>query len=176
MFYNAANGKIEIGNTDMDYVSFGNGDTALIIIPGLGDGLKTVKGMAVALAMMYRHYAKGYKVFIISRKNNLEQGYATRDMAADYKKAMKGLSISKADIIGISQGGMIAQYIAVDYPEIVSKLVLAVTLSKQNEKVQRVIGSWIKMAESNDYNSIILDTAVKLYTEKRLKNTGHFIH
>ena len=44
MFYNAANGNIIIGNTDMDYISFGKGDKNLIMIPGLGDGLKTVKG------------------------------------------------------------------------------------------------------------------------------------
>jgi len=56
------------------------------------------------------------------------------------------IGISKADIIGFSQGGMIAQYIAIDYPELVGKLVLAVTLSKQNETVQKVIGRQIQTA------------------------------
>ncbi len=30
----------------MDYVTFGKGKKSLVIIPGLGDGLQTVKGMA----------------------------------------------------------------------------------------------------------------------------------
>lgn len=36
----------------------------------------------------------------------------------------------KAEVMGVSQGGMIAQYLAIDYPELVEKLVL-VTSSKQ---------------------------------------------
>jgi len=169
MFYNATSGKIEIGSSDMDFVSFGKGDKCLVMIPGLSDGLRTVKGMAAPLAMMYRCFASSYKVYVLSRKNHIETGYYTRDMAADYAAAMEKLGISRADVIGVSQGGMIAQYIAIDYPELVGKLVLAVTLAKQNETVQRVVGSWIKMAELNDYRNIFIDTAEKSYTEKRLK-------
>ena len=169
MLYKAKSGTIKIENEDMDFISFGKGDKSLVMIPGLSDGLRTVKGMATTMALLYRCYAKNYVVYVISRKNQLKEGYSTRDMAADYKKAMEKLAISKADIIGISQGGMIAQYIAIDYPEVVEKLVLAVTLSKQNETVQKVVSSFIKMAELNDYKSIIIDTSEKSYTEKRLK-------
>jgi len=169
MLYNAKNGNLKIGSSDMDYVSFGKGLRSLVIIPGLGDGLRTVKGTAAGLAVMYKCFAEDYKVYVMSRKNLLEAGCSTRDMAADYKAAMDVLGISQADFLGVSQGGMIAQYIAIDYPDLVTKLVLAVTLSKQNKTVQRVISSWIKMAESSDYKSILIDTAEKIYTEKRLK-------
>jgi len=169
MFYNTANGNIKIGNTDMDYISFGKGDKSLVMLPGLGDGLKTVKGAAIAIAIMYKCFAYRYKVYVFSRKNQLEKGYSTRDMAEDCKTAMEKLGIAQADVMGISQGGMIAQYITIDYPELVEKLVLAVTLSRQNETVQEVIGSWLKMAELNDYKSIFIDTTEKSYTEKRLK-------
>jgi len=40
---------------------------------------------------------------------------------------MDELGISEADVIGVSQGGMIAQNLAIDRPELVNKLVLAVT-------------------------------------------------
>jgi pimeloyl-ACP methyl ester carboxylesterase len=169
MLYNASNGNLKVGNMDMDYISFGKGNKNLVLIPGLGDGLKTVKGAATAIAMMYRCFAKSYKVYVFSRKNNMELGYSTRDMAADLKMAMGKLGLSNADFMGISQGGMIAQYIAIDFPELVNKLILVVTLSRRNETVQNVISSWIKMAKSNDYRTIFIDTAEKLYTEKRLK-------
>ena len=174
MFYNAKNGSIKIGNADMDYISFGKGDKTLIMIPGLSDGLKTVKGAAAALAIMYRCFAGSYKVYVFSRKNPLERGCSTRDMAADCKTAMKLLGISRADFMGISQGGMIAQYLAIDFPELVNKLILAVTLSRPNETIQKVAKSWIKMAESSDYKSIFIDTAEKSYTEKRLKKYRPF--
>lgn len=123
----------------MDYISFGEGSKKLVMIPGLGDALKTVKGSAVAFAIAYREYAKDYKVYVFSRKNQMVEGYSTRDMAKDQAEAMKILGISKASVMGVSEGGMIAQYIAVDYPEMVEKLVLAVTLSRQNKTVQSVI-------------------------------------
>ena len=52
MLYNAYNGSVCVGNSEMDYVSFGNGNKNLIMLPGLGDGLATVKGLAFAFSMM----------------------------------------------------------------------------------------------------------------------------
>ncbi|MBC3796873.1 alpha/beta fold hydrolase [Acetobacterium tundrae] len=169
MFYNAKNGNIRIDNTDMDYISFGNGQKNLIMVPGLGDGLKTVKGTAIAFAMMYKEFAKDYKVYVFSRKNQLEEGYSTKDMANDQAEAMKKLGISKASIMGVSQGGMIAQYMAIDYPELIDKLILAVTVSRQNGTIQSVVNNWIAMAEDNDYKGIFIDTSEKSYSEKNLK-------
>ena len=174
MFYNAKNGNIKIGNSDMDFVSFGKGDKSLIMIPGLSDGVTTVKGKAILMAMMYKCFAKSYKVYMISRKNHMEKGYSTRNMAADYKTVMDRLGMSKAEIIGFSQGGMIAQYIAIDYPELIGKLVLAVTLSKQNETVQKVINSWIKMVEASDFKRFTIDSMEKCYAEKSLKKYRPF--
>jgi len=169
MLSNTKNGTITIGDTDMDYISFGKGSDILIMLPGLGDGLSTVKGTALPFALAYRAYAVKYKVYVFSRKNRLKEGYSTRDMAKDQAEAMKMLGISKADILGISQGGMIAQYLAIDYPNLVNKLVLAVTLSKQNETIQKVVSSWIEMTKHGDYKGLIIDTAEKSYSERYLK-------
>ncbi|MBP3487430.1 MAG: alpha/beta hydrolase [Roseburia sp.] len=169
MFWNAKNGRVSIGDSDMDYISFGKGEDILIMLPGLGDGLTTVKGMAVPMAMTYRMYARNYKVYIFSRKNHLEAGYSTRDMAADQARAMRMLGISKAKVLGISQGGMIAQYLAIDYPELVEKLVLAVTSPRQNGTIRAVAGNWVKLAEQGNYKGLMIDTAEKSYSENYLK-------
>lgn len=169
MLLNAKNGAVAIGDTEMEYISFGKGKEILIMLPGLGDGLSTVKGTALPFAMAYRAYAAKYKVYVFSRKNHLKEGYSTRDMAKDQAEAMKMLGISQADIMGVSQGGMIAQYLAIDYPNLVNKLVLAVTLSKQNETIQKVANSWIEMANHGDYKGLIIDTAEKSYSEGYLK-------
>jgi Predicted hydrolases or acyltransferases (alpha/beta hydrolase superfamily) len=174
MLYNAKNGSIKIGNTDMDYISFGRGSKNLVMLPGLGDGLRTVKGTAIVMAVMFRKYAKDYKVYVFSRKNQLEENCSIRDMAKDQKEAMDKLGISKASFIGISQGGMIAQYIAVDYPETVEKIILTVTLSKQNETMKKVLNHWIKLALSSDHRSLLTDTMEKAYTEKYLKRYRPF--
>lgn len=169
MFWKAKNNRIRIGDSTMDYISFGTGSDTLIVIPGLGDGLTTVKGMAVPMALAYHKFAKDYKVYFFSRKNDLSPGYSTRDMAEDQAEAMKLLGIKRAKVWGVSQGGMIAQYLAIDHPELVERLVLTVTSSRQNDIIKNAVSSWISMAEKNDYKHLMIDTAEKSYTEKYLK-------
>lgn len=169
MFAGAKGGCVRIGDTDMDYISFGRGQDILIMLPGLGDGLTTVKGMALPLAITYRMYARNYKVYVFSRKNSMERGYSTRDMAKDQAEAMKILGIPKANVMGISQGGMIAQYLAIDHPALVEKLVLAVTLSRQNQNIQEAVGKWMKLAGQGDYKSLMIDTAERSYSDRYLK-------
>lgn len=171
MLYNAKNGAVPIENTEMEYISFGSGEKTLIMLPGLGDGLKTARGLALPFALMFRKYAGDYKVYVFSRKNALEEGYSTRDMARDTKEAMDRLGIAGADIIGISQGGMIAQYIAVDYPDEVGKLVLAVTLARPNPLIREAVVGWLRMAEAGDYKGLFIDTAERSYSEAYLKKT-----
>ena len=69
MFYNAKNGTVTVGGIPMDYVVFGKGQSPLVILPGLSDGLKTVRGQAVTLAMYYKQFAKLFTIYIFSRKN-----------------------------------------------------------------------------------------------------------
>lgn len=166
---NARNISIEIGSTDMDCISFGKGDRNLIMIPGLGDSLKTVKGTALPFSLMYRMFAEEFKVYVISRKNQIEKNYTTRDMAADLAYAIRKLSIQKARVMGVSEGGMIAQYLAIDYPEITEKLILAVTLCKPNKTSEEVLPHWIALAEKNDFPGLFSDMSEKIYTPKRVK-------
>lgn len=169
MLFHAKNGAVCVGDMNMDYVSFGRGGDVVVMLPGLGDGLRTVRGMALPLVMLYRIYAKDHSVFIFSRRNDLPDGHSTQDMAEDQARAMEALGIGGADVIGISQGGMIAQYLAIDHPGSVRRLVLAVTLSEQNEVIQKVVSGWISMARRGDYRSLMIDTAEKSYSERYLK-------
>lgn len=164
MPYNAKNCKLKIEDTDMDYIIFGNGKKPLIMIPGLGDGLKNVKNMAVPFSLMYKEFAKNYRVYIFSRRNQQREGFNTKDMAKDVKYAMDILGIKNADMIGISQGGMIAQHFAVDFPEAVNKLVLAVTSSKPRPILQNTIIKWMTLAERREDQALMTDMAEKMYT------------
>lgn len=169
MLYNAKNGSLALDGTTMNYISFGNGDKNIILLPGVGDGLKTVKGMALPFAFLYRSLAKSFKVYVFSRRNNLPEKFSTEDMAADLKTAVDILGISKASVVGVSQGGMIAEHFAADYPDRVERLVLTVTLAEQNNTVRAVIGNWLEMARRGDYRGIMTDTSEKSYSEKYLR-------
>ena len=150
----------------MDYVTFGKGNKPLVIIPGLGDGLQTVKGMAMPFSITYRKLAERYKIYVFSRINELRQGYTTRDMAADVAEAMEVLNITSAYVIGISQGGMIAQWLAVDFPEKVERLILTVTTAKLNSLGRERITHWLELDQTGTYKELMLDIACHSYTSK----------
>ncbi|MCR5088902.1 MAG: alpha/beta hydrolase [Oscillospiraceae bacterium] len=169
------NGCVTVGNTDMYYVSFGSGKKVLLVLPGLSDGLTTVKGKAWILSLQYRKFFRDYTVYMFSRKNDMPAGYTIQDMADDQVLAMKSLGIDHACLLGVSQGGMIAQYMAADHPETVTKLILAVTAPNANAVIQEAVTGWIGMANRRDHRALMVDTAKKMYSEKYLqKNQKYF--
>ena len=162
----AKNATLSINGKTVDYVTFGTGNQPLVIIPGLGDGLQTVKGMAMPFSITYRILADRYKIYVFSRINELRQGYTTRDMAADVAEAMEVLTITSAYVMGISQGGMIAQWLAADFPERVQKLILAVTTAKPSQLARERIEHWQKLSQSGNFKHLMLDIAQHSYTQK----------
>ena len=164
--YSAKNSTLSINGKTLDYVTFGKGNQSLVIIPGLGDGLQTVKGMAMFFSITYRKLAERYKIYVFSRINELRQGYTTRDMAADVAEAMETLNLDAAYVMGISQGGMIAQWLAVDFPERVQRLILAVTTAKPSQLARERIEHWQKLSQSGNFKHLMQDIAQHSYTQK----------
>ena len=162
MFFGAKNGKI----AGAEYIRFGTGERNLIMLPGLGDGLKTVGGTALPMAVMYRKFTKEFTVWMFSRREDLLAGHTTRDMARDLKDAMDALGIEKADILGVSMGGMIAQWLAIDYPERVGKLILTVTAAKPNEILEGSIQEWTALAQAGDHGAFMDSNLRRIYSEK----------
>lgn len=169
MFYNAKNHTATIDGDTTDFISFGKGKKNLIIIPGVGDGLKTAKGLALPFAFMYRLFAKDFIVYVMSRKRNVPKYYSTQQMAFDMHKVLKSVGVEKTSVVGVSMGGMIAQYLAIDFPEFVEKLVLAVTLARPNDTIKERCETWIKSAEEKDYEAIMKDSALYSYSDEYLR-------
>ena len=167
MFFNVKEDKLRVSNTEIDYITFGTGKKNLIMIQGLNTG--GIRGAGLGLAFMYRMFAKEYTVYLFDRRPGLWEGITVRDFAKDIALAMDELNMKNADIFGVSQGGMIAQYLAIDRPDLVRKLVLAVTLSKNNETVKNVLNNWIEMTQQGDMKNLVTDMAIKMYSDEYMK-------
>ena len=165
------NGKI--GTTD--YICFGRGGRNLIILPGLGDGLRTVKGTAAPMAWMYRMFAKDFTVWMVSRRDDLPQGHTTRDMAEDLKDFMDAANITQADILGVSMGGMIAQWLAIDHPHRVGKLVLTVTAARPNDILEEAVNTWLAQARSGDHTALMGDNLRRIYSKSYCRKNSWMI-
>lgn len=167
MFYHAKEEFIEVQGGKMLCISFGNGTQPLVSIPGLR--LSELQGTAKFAAMYYKIFAEQYKVYLFDRKDNLPQNCTVHDLSEDIAAAMETLSISNADVIGVSQGGMIAQELAITHPALVRKLALGVTLSRTNPTIQEAVSGWIAAAERGDMKSLINDYAERASSEKTLR-------
>lgn len=165
--FNTENGCLKLSSGRMDYIRFGSGEKRMVMIPGLGDGLKTVRGMALPFSVMYRQFVKDFTVFVFSRRRELSPGMTIRDMADDLNEAMEALGLQESYVLGVSQGGMIAQYLAADHSDKVKKLILTVTAAKANDTMKEAVEGWIDMAGRGDYKGIMLDTAKRSYTEEK---------
>lgn len=173
MLYNAKESKVRVNDMDIDYISFGSGKKALIMIQGLNT--RGIKGSALPLAYMYRIFAKDYKVYLFDRRPDAKEGITVKEMAEDIAVAMDNLGITGADVLGVSQGGMISQYLAIYRPDLVNKLVLAFTLSRNNDKVVSAIETWIELAMKGNMKQLIVDMAERMYSESYLKMYRPFL-
>lgn len=163
LFYNAKNRKVVFDDVVIDYITFGKGSQNLIMIPGVGDGFKTVKGLAVPFALLYKKFAKDFKVFVFSRRRKLAEGFTTFDMANDIAKSMELLGINKAHVVGVSQGGMIVQHLAINYPEKIDKLVLAITSSRPNDLLVQSVDTWVSQLKNGDFKAMMVDNCMRSY-------------
>ena len=84
-------------------------------------------------------------------------------MAADVAEAMETLNLDAAYVMGISQGGMIAQWLVADFPEKVQKLILAVTTAKPSQLARERIEHWQKLSQFGNFKHLMLDNS---YTQK----------
>src|SRR6476469_1752432 len=102
----------------------------LVLIMGFGaDGTVWEKHLAV--------YQKHFRCIVLDNrgvgKSDQPIGpYSTQMMAADTIAVMDHAGVSSAYVAGISMGGAIAQELAINYPDRVTKLLLVSTWAKFN--------------------------------------------
>lgn len=163
------NNLLSIENTTLEYFSFGEGKRNFVILPGLGT--RSILFSAMPIASAYRAFTKDYTVWVFDRAKDVD-GCTMRDFARHTALAMKQLGVESADVFGASMGGMIAQYLAIDFPELVHSLVLGSTIARRNPTAERVIGSWADAATVDTLQALTGDMITRLYAAETLQKYG----
>ncbi|MBV9406458.1 MAG: alpha/beta fold hydrolase [Acidobacteriaceae bacterium] len=112
------------GNTRLYWEAHGSGPAVLLIM-----------GLSFTHEMWYRvlpHLQGRYRAIVFDNRgmgrSDCPRGpYSIRQMAADAVEVLNAAGLRKAHTIGASMGGMIAQELALTYPERVESLVLGCT-------------------------------------------------
>ena len=119
----------EIGNgITLHYHEAGSGDRGVILfVHGSGPGASGWSNFKGNYPFLAEH---GYRTLV---PDTMGYGYSTKpeegtfsleDVAAQYKGLLDALGADRVSVVGNSQGGAIAITMALNYPELVEKLVL----------------------------------------------------
>ena len=139
---------VKTAEFEMQYFRFGTGARPFVILPGLS--VQSVMGAAEAVAGAYADFAEDYTVYVFDRRSELPDTYSVYQMGLDTAEAMRALGLFGADVFGASQGGMMAQVIAIEAPELVHRLVLGSTTSHIKPEDEPVFDEWLQLARAKD--------------------------
>jgi pimeloyl-ACP methyl ester carboxylesterase len=82
----------------------------------------------------------------VGRSTDVPWLYSTRAMARDAVAVLDHLGIGRADVFGLSLGGMVASWVAVDFPTRTRRLVLASTIPEPAAVSRRGLGQAMALA------------------------------
>ena len=140
---------------------FGKGKETLVILPGLS--VQSVMSFADDVVQAYSQLADDFTIYLFDRRNELPASYSVYDMANDTAEAFKVLEFEDVYLFGASQGGMIAMNIAINYPELVRKLVIASTASQISDERFRTLDEWICFAKDGNKKELYLAFGEAVY-------------
>ena len=95
-----------------------------------------------------------YSIYLTSRKQNLPKGYTAQDMSNDFAEMIHKDIGRPVHIMGMSSGGSSAMHLAVDHPDLVDKLVLAMTGLRLNPYGKLVAEIWRDLALAGDWSAL----------------------
>jgi len=122
--------RANVGDIELFYQVHGDG-FPLLLIQGYSGGHD-------AWFFQTRAFKKYYKVIVfdnrgIGKTQRSPIPYTVKTMADDAVGLLNHLGIERAHILGMSLGGIVAQEVAINYPEKVEKLVLVCTTTGEDE-------------------------------------------
>jgi len=150
----------KVDDIKIAYTERGKGE-AMVLIMGLGANKESWFMNMPTLSKHYRVIAFDSRG--VGATNRSGEAYTMGRMAADTIGLLDVLGIDKVHIVGVSLGSMIAQEIAINFPQRVGKLILAATTPGMSDAANKDI--WDKktaemrrnMGLGEDFNERIMN-------------------
>lgn len=146
--------KTKIGNIEMYYEVHGSGEP-IVLIHGLSVDSSAWLNQVSVLSQNYQVVVFDNRG--VGQTDTPDEDYSTEMMADDVVALLKFLNVDKAHILGFSMGGMIAQIVALKYPQLVKSLLLNATAAQFPAKAKHLVQTWLRMLNEN----VSLETRIR---------------
>ncbi len=154
--------KFAVAGGSLSYFRFGEGATPFVILPGMS--LKPIVNSATAIAGAYHDFRREFSAFVFNYREPVPADATPRDFAADVAAALDALGVKHACVFGASLGGMVAQWLAIDRPDLVGKLALGSTTAKTPDVGKTAMHEWAALAENRNVVALNRSVWARLYT------------
>lgn len=159
--------RIKVNSISLNYEMDGEGP-AVVFINGLTMDTNGWILQSPAFSKIYKVLRYDCRGQGLSDKPDMD--YSQQMHADDLKNLMDKLDIRRSHIVGISNGGMIAQHFAIKYPEKVGALVLVDTCSYIDTLLEYMINIWISATEVGGSEFRYDVTIPLIFSESFIKN------
>lgn len=136
--------RVQAGDLQLNYETYGDGGDWLVMCHGLGSGLQSMRPAAELLSDSFRLLIWDNRGLGDSDDAPPGSGYGIEEHARDLANLMAALGIEAAIVHGVSWGGIVAQRFAIDYPQKVRALVVDSSSAEMNERAAQ---NWITRGE-----------------------------
>ena len=155
---------VEVDDIKMNYFKFGSGHKNLIIIPGVS--VRSVMEFKDAIINQYKIFQNDFSIYVFDRRLNILSDYSIDQMSEDMIKVLERLELNDLYVIGVSQGGMIAEGIAIKRPDLVNKLVIGSSTISVDDNAYIVFNEWSNLAKEYDRENLAKSFMNYVYSEE----------
>ena len=143
--------KIELGGIDLYYEKQGSGPP-MLLLHGNGEDHHIFDELGRRLAASFTVYALDSRNHGRSQKTN---DYAYQSMAADVLAFIQALDLGKANLVGFSDGAIIALLLAINNAQVVNKMALLGVNLKPSDFTDESL-DWLKKAYAESGDPLLL--------------------
>jgi pimeloyl-ACP methyl ester carboxylesterase len=140
-----------------------------VLVPGLTDGLAPVSSPAARELLRDAPLPmQRFRCLVVSHRHPAAGPLTTRQLAQDAAALLESLVEEPVWVFSHSMGGMVAQHLAADRPDLVAGLVLSASLVRADDAFREVLARWEALVTARRWRAFTREALAASYTGREL--------